>query len=257
MIRRISSTSNLRHEIRLPARRPSAQNLNFLNDTDTMNNQRLVRQKTFVLDKRTSFENEEMASSHEGIATILDLLPNNLKPYISMHFRMIREENEDLLQVLEEKEKVLENLKKDHAKCKENEKVSAKMRRELKNVTSQYEREKAKSRAIIKQLKLSENVPQTIGDDTDLIWYGMDSTCGNGIKKTKDLTPDKTKAPEKLTSPKQNSTKIKYENRSSQTIDNIVPEKSKETEKLLNKSKTYRSQIQSMRTEMDSLRKVS
>ena len=255
MIRRISSSNDLSHEMRLPQRKPSAQNIDihFVSNTTTM--ERLLRQKTFLVDKRASPNNEEMVSSREGIATILELLPSNLKPYISMHFLMIREENEDLLQLLEEKEGALEKLKEVHAKCQENEKTSYELKKCLKHVTSQYEREKFKTRAILRRLKLSKKHNQSLETDNDLIWYGIDSSCGDSSRKVANLTHEEENSATQSNPLRQ--TFARYQHRSTQTIEQLPFQIKEENEKLFNKTKSYKAQIHSMKTEMGSLKKVS
>ena len=105
----------------------SSQNLN-MNDTLRPNtDKKLSRQNTFVLEGRPTPENEEMGPSNDGMKVVLDHLPESLQPYISMHFQMIREENEDLLQMLEAKEEEMQSIKFEHQKCLDDKKALAKL----------------------------------------------------------------------------------------------------------------------------------
>jgi len=113
MIRHDSTTSDSRHKSKSPTLSSNTRKLSIQNNGDGNPGKKLVRQNTFVLDGRSSSENEAK-SAPGGIAATFDLLPDNLKPYVSTHFRMIKEENEDLLQLLEEKEVLFENLKEEH-----------------------------------------------------------------------------------------------------------------------------------------------
>ena len=96
MKRRDSITSDSRHKSKSPILSSNTRKLSIQNNGEGNPGKKLVRQNTFVLDGRASSENGANTSAHGGIEATFDLLPDNLKPYVSAHFRMIKEENEDL-----------------------------------------------------------------------------------------------------------------------------------------------------------------
>ena len=189
---------------------------------------RLSRQNTFVLEGRPTPENDEMASPNEGMTVVLDHLPDNLKPYISMHFRMIREENEDLLQMMESKEEELENIKFEHQKCLDNEKALERLKKDFEKLNSQHEREKVKTKAMIKNLKEQQNTSK--GTNKDLVWYGMEGKSEpfeeNGLKL------QERKNNQQSISNRKRSAKMRQRNRSSQTVNNDAPENYEELVKI-------------------------
>ena len=295
MIRRISSTSKLSHGIKLPLkRRPSIQNIDMQQhqqeqqqhkeDADSINNnsdktnihQRLIRQQTFIIGQTGKSDNgstdESVSASFNSNCTsledIIHLLPSNLRPYISMHFQMIREENEDILQLLQEKENRIEYLMREHGKCEIKDKRLIQVEKELKNIKSQYERENAKNKSMIKKLKAMQSkcnnnlTTNNNGGDCELIWYGLDTGQPVGkMLENKKMTDSENYTKSVWTVNVANdSKKRRYEHKLVQTVEKAAttaPEKIRQVEKLMSKARSYRSQIQEMKNEMGSLKRVS
>ena len=235
VIRRNSSTSDDSFEMKYPSTTPSNQSSNDLTETTTNQSRKLVRQNTFVLEERITSENEDVSLDDGGVSTILDLLPDNLKPYISMHFKMIKEENADLLELLEEKDRRLEDLKEEHDKCVDNDKALLKVRKNSEKLTSQYEREKSKTKALMKQLKLSNNLKPPGGDNNELIWYGVSEINQASItEQDKDVRGEFKETDEKqsLVSLRKESEKASHVDSSSQTVDSLSSTKEKERDLL-------------------------
>ena len=216
MNRRSSISSDASDEKSLLTPNSSAQNLNMSDCLRPTSDKKLSRQNTFVLEGRPTPENDELMQNNEGMTVVLDHLPENLKPYISMHFRMIREENEDLLQMLEVKEEEMQSIKFEHQKCLDNEKALAKLKKDFEKLTSQHEREKMKTKAIIKSLKDQQN--SNNASNKDLIWFGMESNNNDHIDEKNSKLQD-TKANAQSISNRRRSAKMRQRNRSSQTTD--------------------------------------
>ena len=201
----------------------SAQNLNMNDTLRPTTDKKLSRQNTFVLEGRPTPENEEMGPSNDGMKVVLDHLPENLQPYISMHFQMIREENEDLLQMLEAKEEEMQSIKFEHQKCLDDKKALAKLKKDFDKLNAQHEREKNKTKAMIKTIKEQQN--SSNGTNKDLIWFSMDSSNDNQVDdKSSKLQERKTNS--QTISNIRRSAKMRQRNRSSQTtMDHSLIEK--------------------------------
>ena len=173
----------------------------------------LVRQSTFILDDQFSSPDEGASSNKKGAAAIIKLLPDDLQPYITMHFRMIREENKDLLRLSEKKDAIIEDLKERNQRLQDNEADSIQMRKNVTTLTNQFEREKYKNKALMKRLKASNNTT------SDLIWYGVEIFQTNKSPVAKSASVDDTPNDKKSESYRQRkSAKAKYVHRSSQTV---------------------------------------
>ena len=127
-------------------------------------------------------------------------------------------------------------------------------KRDPKAIISQYEREKVKTRVLMRRLKVLEK--QTGTENVHLIWYGLNKNSDNQTETSVDTTANNTKLVTQSTTLKRNSITRKSANQSIQTDDNLAAEKNKEAIKLLNKAKLYRSHIQDMKEQMDSMKKV-
>ena len=216
MNRRSSISSDVRDEKSFAIPNSSTQNLNMSDCLRPPSDKKLSRQNTFVLEGRPTPENDELMQNNEGMTVVLDHLPENLKPYISMHFRMIREENEDLLQMLEVKEEEMQSIKFEHQKCLDNEKALAKLKKDFEKLNSQHEREKMRTKAIIKSLKDQQNSNNATSND--LIWFGMENSKNDRIDE-KNMMLQETKTNAQSISNKRRSAKMRQRNRSSQTTD--------------------------------------
>ena len=233
MNRRSSISSHVRDEKSFAIPNSSAQNLNMSDCLRPPSDKKLSRQNTFVLEGRPTPENDELMQHNEGMTVVLDHLPETLKPYISMHFRMIREENEDLLQMLEVKEEEMQSIRFEHQKCLDNEKALAKLKKDFEKLNSQHEREKMKTKAIIKSLKDQQNSNNATSND--LIWFGMENSKNDRIDE-KNMMLQETKTNAQSISNKRRSAKMRQRNRSSQTTDFGYSEKLSE-ELLKNKKR--------------------
>ena len=89
-----------------------------------------------------------------------------------------------------------------------------------------------------------------------LIWYGLNKNFDNQIQTFEETAENNTKLFPLSTDLKHNSTMRKVGNQATQTNDNLTAEKNKEAIKLLNKAKLYRSHIQDMKEQMESMQKV-
>lgn len=225
----------------------SSQNPN-MNDTLRPNtDKKLSRQNTFVLEGRPTPEIEEMGPSNDGMKVVLDHLPESLQPYISMHFQMIREENEDLLQMLEAKEEEMQSIKFEHQKCLDDKKALAKLKKDFDKLNAQHEREKNKTKAMIKTIKEQQN--SSNGTNKDLIWFGMDSNNDNQVDD-KNLKLQERKTNAQTISNIRRSAKMRQRNRSSQTtMDHSLFEKNNEElmklKQLLNEKDQIYKELQS------------
>ena len=209
----------------------SAQNLNMNDALRPNNDKKLSRQNTFVLEGRPTPENEELGASNDGMRVVLDHLPENLQPYISMHFQMIREENEDLLQMLEAKEEEMQSIKFEHQKCLDDKKSLAKLKKDFDKLNAQHEREKNKTKAMIKTLKEHEN--SNNGSNKDLIWFGIDSSNDDQVDEKNSKLQERKTNPQTISNIRR-SAKMRQRNRSCQTtMDNSLLERNIEELKKL------------------------
>ena len=178
----------------------------------------LVRQSTFILDDQFSSQDEGASSNKKGAAAIIQLLPDDLQPYIAKHFRMIREENKDLLQLSEKKDAIIEDLKERNQRLQDNENDLLQMRKNVTTLTNQFEREKYKNKALMKRLKASNNTT------SDLIWYGVEVFQSDKSPVTKGTSLDDTPN-DKKSEPyrERKSAKAKCAHRSSQTVHMVSP----------------------------------
>lgn len=149
----------------------------------------LKRQSTFTLeeDEEDWDQNGDLLSgTHHagGIRAILEranadfVFPEEVKAYISSHFRMIREENDNLRRSLKEKSRQLDKMAKDHQRCGEIENRMEKAERKLKSTIEQLEKEKAKVKNMAKRIKELNNesgggVEHNIDSASGVLWYGV------------------------------------------------------------------------------------
>ena len=179
----------------------------------------LVRQSTFILDDQLSSPDEITSSNQKGATAIIKLLPDDLQPYIAKHFRMIREENKDLLQLSEKKDAIIEDLKERNQRLQDNETDLIQMRKNVTTLTNRFEREKYKNKALMKRLKASNDTT------SDLIWYGVEIFQTDQSPVTKSASIDDTPNAKKSELYRQRkSAKANYVHRSSQTILMVSPD---------------------------------
>ena len=137
----------------------------------------LVRQSTFVLDDDNDNNSADLLSSTQhagGIKAILEkansefVFPDEVKAYISSHFRMIREENDNLREALKDKSKQLDRLAKEHQHCRVNANDLERVEKKLKSTSDLLEKEKAKSKNMAKRIKeMGES------GEADVQWFGI------------------------------------------------------------------------------------
>ena len=142
---RRNSADSLSHEATLPARRPSV----------TISKPKLQRSDTFIIEK-----NVRQATARKDEASLFDFLAADVRPYVNKHFRMIREENRHLLSLLSQREIEM----KEQIKAETNNKLVSDLNRkedERKKLEQQLEREKVKTKSLMKQLKSKNDVNGT------------------------------------------------------------------------------------------------
>lgn len=145
---------------------------------------RLQRQSTFIIEGR---ETSRYRGKHQlnstldtgGIRAIMQnvnkqyVLPTDVNNYISSHLRMIRDENEALRRNLEEKSYQLDKIARAHQNCKDLSRDVNKLTRQLGQVTSQLDKEKAKTRTLMRRLKEDDN------EEDNIVWFGMPNGSRN------------------------------------------------------------------------------
>lgn len=145
---------------------------------------KLIRQDTFTVKKGEEYIPQSNRTrpvtpnikNQVGIRNILNGtngntngLPDEIKNYLTNHFHMIKQENEDLRHSLKQKSKQLDQIADEHHKCRYLERDLGKCEDKLKQITTQLEKEKAKTKLLTRQMKANEN-----GDgDTGIVFYGV------------------------------------------------------------------------------------
>ena len=149
------------------------------------------RRNTYVIDKVSEdFDfggnNEDLLSStlHAGgIKALLDkankghdfVFPPEVKAYIVSHFRMIREENHRLNQSLDKATTQLKQFKTQQDELRQ-------ASENLRTIKGQLEREKAKNKVMLKQLKTTAPESES-NNNEDIIWIHKDQNR-NEMKET-------------------------------------------------------------------------
>ncbi|TRY61144.1 hypothetical protein TCAL_01471 [Tigriopus californicus] len=147
---------------------------------------RLIRQDTFTVKEGEEFIPQSNRTrpvtpnirSQAGIRNILggtkgnaNALPDEIKNYLTNHFQMIKQENEDLRHSLKQKSKQLDQIADEHHKCRYLERDLGKCEDKLKQMSTQLEKEKAKTKMLTRQMKANENGDG--GGDTGIVFYGV------------------------------------------------------------------------------------
>ena len=89
---------------------------------------------------------------------------------------MIKEENDSLRFVLDQRENELREIQREHRRCRDDERELEQLRYQLKSTSSQLEKEKSKTKALMNKVKELQN--EQAGSD-NVMWFGISNPPTN------------------------------------------------------------------------------